>query len=436
MSRFKHFIIDRVGIGELALGAVIFALAYGGLGELGVSLALGGLGVVSLLVLRLYRRLQELVSWQTATQRGFEQNLANLSNEVTRLAEVTNDRFAATASRLEKFDEIASRLDKAEQSTAEAINRIEVHAKRLSGLDATLAAVNRRLRSAERDTDIVRNSVIEAAQTGHFPDHFYTANSFNPEISVLPTIFDFTEQKIAFDVGANRGEFTAALRHAGFAVHAFEPLPALKVLLTERFQAESEAVHIHEVACSDSDGSAQLHLAAVDDHGIDATLFSTLSEHPGFEGFTFSETITVPVRRLDTIFADAAPMSIGLLKTDTEGNDLSVLKGATTIDAAVLMVEFWDKDYVFNAGTVRNSLQDYLAALDRKKYPFWIVMWRGITRDDFGITAGTDETPSGSWGNILFLSNADLVDSIVKWARRTYGARRVATAEISQAASL
>lgn len=46
-------------------------------------------------------------------------------------------------------------------------------------------------------------------------------------------------------------------------------------------------------------------------------------------------------------------MSFGT-DSDTEGKDISVLRGATTIDAAVLMVEFWDKEYVFNAGETRN----------------------------------------------------------------------------------
>jgi FkbM family methyltransferase len=473
MSYLGNKIIDTAGIGELICGIAVFALAYWSSAGFGAALALAGLAALAVLVIRVYRRLQASIAGQEKALAAFRLDIEQ------RLAQASSTSDASMESVTARFADIASLLEQTNRSAAVTAKRLSTSSKRLSGVEAALqmitaahkdippldpaeltdnvtaaaiaaaeavagreqntvrnltsqlSAANERLRLMERDADTVRSGVIEAVQTGHFPPHFYTASSFNPEVAVLPTIAEFVEPKVAFDVGANRGEFTAALRHAGFAVHAFEPLPALNAHLTERFAADADAdtVRIHAVACSDSDGSAQLHLATVDDQTIDATLFSTLNEHPAFNGFAFSEAITVPVRRLDTIFSDAAPMSIGLLKTDTEGNDISVLKGASTINAAVLMVEFWDKDYVFNVGTVGNSLQDYLAEIDRNKYPFWIVMWRGSSRDNFGVAAGIEETPSGSWGNILFLSNQALTDAVLVWARQTYGASRVKIVE-------
>lgn len=292
-------------------------------------------------------------------------------------------------------------------------------------LGKRMAKAEQRIGLMERDADIVRSGVIDVARLGRPSPPFYTAGSFDPEIDVLPTLAEFMATRLAIDVGANRGDFTAALARLGFAVHAFEPLPALHTILAERFSKETDTVYIHMLACSDVDGAEQLHLAKVDDKTIDPTLFSTLSEHPAFNGMAFENSITVPVRRLDTVFADSVPLSVGLLKTDTEGKDISVLRGATMIDAAVLMVEFWDKEYVFNAGETRNNLHDYLEFVDRKKYPFHIIMWRGGGRDEFGITAGGLETLPGSWGNIIFLSDAALVDAILNWARLTYGADRV-----------
>ncbi|WP_439497837.1 FkbM family methyltransferase [Bosea sp. (in: a-proteobacteria)] len=470
MSYFRDTNINIAGIGVIC-GIAVFTLASWISVGFGAALALAGLAALSVLVVRLYRRLQASIARQekalAALHLDIEQRLTQASGASDESMQSVATRFADIDSLLEQTNRLAAAMAK----------RLNTSSKRLSGVEATLqmitsankdippldpaeltdnltaaavaaaeavagreqntvrnltsqlSAANERLRLMERDADTVRSGVIEAVQTGHFPPHFYTASSFNPEVAVLPTIAEFVEPKVAFDVGANRGEFTAALRHAGFAVHAFEPLPALNTHLTERFAADADKVRIHAVACSDSDGSAELHLATVDDNTIDASLFSTLNEHPGFNGFAFSNSITVPVRRLDTVFGDAAPMSIGLLKTDTEGNDISVLKGASTINAAVLMVEFWDKDYVFNVGTVGNSLQDYLAEIDRKKYPFWIVMWRGIARDNFGVAAGIEETPPGSWGNILFLSNPTLTDAVLAWARQTYGASRVKIVE-------
>lgn len=328
-------------------------------------------------------------------------------------------------------DEVAQLLPDIARRDAEAAqerSELALQPTCVQALASQLSQAVLNLRAMERDADIVRTGVIEAVRAGSLPARFYTAGSFNPEADLLPIIAEFVSPRIAIDVGANRGDFTAALRRSGFVVHAFEPLPTLYAALSERFSLEADQVYVYQLACSDNDGSARLHLAAADDQTIDSTLFSTLSEHPSFDGLTFDDSIEVPLRRLDTVFSGSIPIAIGLLKIDAEGHDVSVLKGASGIDAAVLMVEFWDRDYVFNAGTTRNSLGDYLKTIDQTKYPFRIVMWRGRTRDEFGIDAGASETRSGSWGNIMFLSDASLHDAVVDRARRTYGADRVGTA--------
>ncbi|MGY6250771.1 FkbM family methyltransferase [Bosea thiooxidans] len=342
---------------------------------------------------------------------GLEQRMASLDMELRMSLTKNDDRFAELG---DLAATVATVADEHSQTKGEQAE-----------LGKRMAKAEQHIGLIERDTDIVRSGVIDVARSGRPSPPFYTAGSFDPEIDVLPTLAQFMESRLAIDVGANRGDFTAALARLGFAVHAFEPLPALHTILAARFSKEPDTVHIHMLACSDVDGAEQLHLAKVDDKTIDPTLFSTLSEHPAFNGLAFENSITVPVRRLDTVFAEAAPLSVGLLKTDTEGKDISVLRGATTIDAAVLMVEFWDKEYVFNAGEIRNNLHDYLEFVDRKKYPFHIIMWRGGGRDEFGITAGGLETQPGSWGNIIFLSDAALVDAILNWARLAYGADRV-----------
>lgn len=362
-----------------------------------------------------------------------EQRMVDFDTELRRLTAQEDDRFARLEQHRAGLDtEFRMSLTKNDDRFAElgdlAATVADEHSQtrdEQADLGKRMAKAEQRIGLIERDADIVRSGVIDVARSGRPSPPFYTAGSFDPEIDVLPTLAEFMAPRLAIDVGANRGDFTAALARLGFAVHAFEPLPALHAILAERFSKETGTVHIHTLACSDVDGVEQLHLAKVDDKAIDPTLFSTLSEHPAFNGLAFESSITVPVRRLDTVFADSAPLSVGLLKTDTEGKDISVLRGATTIDAAVLMVEFWDKEYVFNAGETRNNLHDYLEFVDRKKYPFHIIMWRGGGRDEFGITAGGLETLPGSWGNIIFLSDAALVDAILNWARLAYGADRV-----------
>jgi FkbM family methyltransferase len=245
--------------------------------------------------------------------------------------------------------------------------------------------------------DVVRNSIIRLTASGSLPFEFYTAGSFDPELSMLPILARQLSSLIAIDVGANRGEFTNSLRQAGFEVDAFEPLPNLVADLSRRF-AWDRRVRIHPYACSDRDGKAILHIAQSVDPALDTTLYSALETHPAYDGLSFGNGIEVVVRRLDSVLAPQQPYRAGLLKIDTEGHDIAVLKGAKNIEAEALMVEYWDDSFVFNAGATHNRLEDYVSIIDQKRYPIYIVIWRGISRNEFGFIVEPSQTPRGSWG--------------------------------------
>ena len=55
-------------------------------------------------------------------------------------------------------------------------------------------------------------------------NHPHKDEQFDPEIDILPTLARVLKSKKSIDVGANRGEFTAALRRSGFNVDSFEPM--------------------------------------------------------------------------------------------------------------------------------------------------------------------------------------------------------------------
>jgi FkbM family methyltransferase len=358
---------------------------------------------------------------QTNKLLGLEQSQAEIA--------VHNSRIETAQSGEAALNEQLNQ--KLEASRREFLTQAESLSHRASSLESGVTKLAERMLSAEqslleaaRDGDVVRIGLRDFARTGQLPASIYTAGSFDPEVDVIPLLAQSAVFKRAIDVGANRGDFTQALRGSGFVVDAFEPLPQLVEELKLRFSGDDQ-VRVHGVAAGAQDSEANLFLVEVADKTVDSSLFSSLSKHAGFEGFDFKGGIAVSVRRIDELMAGLGTSSVDLLKVDTEGHDLDVLAGSAGLDARIIMVEFWDEKHPFNAGGTKNRLQDYLDFIDRNRYPFHVVMWRGLLRHDFGLSGNGRSTPEGSWGNILFLPDSSIYEDVLSWGRRTYGDERV-----------
>lgn len=120
-------------------------------------------------------------------------------------------------------------------------------------------------------------------------------------------------QKLAIDVGANKGVYTYALSRLAASVFAFEPQPKLAELIT----AYRHNIQVYEVALSNKSGQLELHIPS--QHGILLSGLATLLPVSGE-----FQTITVPVRTLDSYNFE----NIGFIKIDVEGNERDTLEGA------------------------------------------------------------------------------------------------------------
>jgi len=121
------------------------------------------------------------------------------------------------------------------------------------------------------------------------------------------------------DVGAYRGDFTAAALAAfpGSSALLFEPGPSKAAALRKRFRREP-GVRVFEIALGDETGDALLHERA--DSATDSLL--------AYVGETADSKRLVRVDRLDAVLGEEGAPSVDLLKTDAQGCDLRVLKGA------------------------------------------------------------------------------------------------------------
>ncbi len=135
-----------------------------------------------------------------------------------------------------------------------------------------------------------------------------------------PTIL--TKGDIMIDVGANVGGWTIPASAFYQRVDAFEPNPEIRAVLNQNIKRNKiDNVNVEPVALGDDwqDGRA-LYIYSISSraHGSD----SFLKGHMGYS--STGRTIRVPVRPLDYYNY----RGISLMKVDTEGWEIPVLRGA------------------------------------------------------------------------------------------------------------
>jgi FkbM family methyltransferase len=129
---------------------------------------------------------------------------------------------------------------------------------------------------------------------------------------------------LIFDVGANVGQTCIAFRHSfpTATIHAFEPIQRIFDQLC-RNVAPGPDLHCHRLALGSACGSQVIALQSADDHytmnqvsvAADRNTPANLQE-------------TIQITTLDAFVTEQKISAVHILKTDTEGFELEVLKGA------------------------------------------------------------------------------------------------------------
>lgn len=133
---------------------------------------------------------------------------------------------------------------------------------------------------------------------------------------------------VIFDVGANRGEYSAMiadlLKNKGisdFEIHLFEPQPACVDVLQKRFAGDKRFL-INPFGLSEQMGQADIYFD-----------FSGSSSASLFERkeVDLNQKRTIDLKRLEQYMEENKIGVVHLLKIDTEGNEKLVLKGAGSL---------------------------------------------------------------------------------------------------------
>ncbi|MHB8532598.1 MAG: FkbM family methyltransferase [Solirubrobacteraceae bacterium] len=226
-----------------------------------------------------------------------------------------------------------------------------------------------------------------------------------PEVDLLRGLVGHLEHRTLLDVGAERGEVAEALLGAGIErAHVFEPHPANINALRERF-AEESRLTVHPYAVSDAGGVADLRLS-VDGEGASLPFGHTLIERADTDAIQWRGTIPVELRSLASLVdSGAIPRRIGILKVDTEGNDLAVVRGMGTLEPDIVMVEHWT-ELPEGLGACPWTAEEIGAEMRRRGFNHFLFL---IHRGEFDTFAWDDAAiETGAMGNLVFLHDRTL----------------------------
>jgi FkbM family methyltransferase len=239
----------------------------------------------------------------------------------------------------------------------------------------------------------------------------------NPETGLMAFLYSFLPDRTALDVGANVGDVSERLLEAGYEVFAFEPFPPTLEKLQARLQ-ERPGFHAFGCAIGAADSTLPLHVATDRSGGIygNPTAYNSLLDRPMPSDLVFTDSLPVPVRSLASLHQSGEiPAQVSLVKIDTEGFDLEVIRGMGEHRYPVVVVEFWDDEFLWARAGTRSPLGGFMDAMRPRGYPWSIVFYRVEGSTDVAFYCNGRRSVPKSWGNAFFFRDYELFRTAVDW---------------------
>ena len=164
--------------------------------------------------------------------------------------------------------------------------------------------------------------------------------------------------------------------------------------------------HAFNVALGSNEAMLPFHLAADTSESRlygDVTSLNTFWPHQMPQDLTFAQTMEIQVTRLsECLRRKLVPEDISLVKIDTEGFDLEVVKGADAWSYPLVCMEFWDAAIPFSESTTSYSIEDAVMLMRSHGYFWHVVIYRVWGKDLTAFYCNSFERVPHSWGNIIF----------------------------------
>ena len=187
--------------------------------------------------------------------------------------------------------------------------------------------------------------------------HNYSSDKISGETRAIAQFVKGVAAPVVFDVGANTGDWTAAVLAIAPAsrIHAFEPQASLATQVATRHSQ----VKVNSVALGETPG--ELSLYDYEDHpgSQHASLLQGVID--GVHRSKPRETV-VPVTTLDSYCLEHNVATIDLLKIDVEGFELNVLRGAKRLleEGRIAAIQFEFNEMNVVGRTFLNDFMKYM----------------------------------------------------------------------------
>ena len=239
------------------------------------------------------------------------------------------------------------------------------------------------------------------------------------DIELMTYLYSYLPHRRAVDIGANRGDISSRLLQAGYQVYAFEPFPPVIDKLKNRL-GDHPNFRLFPFALGSENQTQELNIATdetADNTYQDASFYSSLTKHSLSEGLVFTDTISVTVKTLASLHdAEELPKDIGLVKIDTEGFDLEVIKGMGNYRYPVVVAEFWDQNFPFGRSGAMNQLPDLVNAMKERDYHWHLVIYRIWGSSDVSYYCNSAYSLDNSWGNVFFFQDYQVFHQALLWS--------------------
>jgi FkbM family methyltransferase len=221
----------------------------------------------------------------------------------------------------------------------------------------------------------------------------------NAEQRLFGVLAHQIEPKWMVDIGAHRGTMFLPFLQAGWRIDAFEPFTSSFEWLESQF-GQNERVVLHPEAVSDTSATKAFHLATSVDGEQPHDFYHSLEVLRDDDFHRKGDTVEVTTVCIDDLVERGElPPEVGVLKIDTEGHDLQVLKGAGRLSAEVVSVEFWCPEHP--QGPSPYPPEEIVELMQGRGYSNYIVVEHDLA-DNARFRASLSDVPPEAWGNLLF----------------------------------
>ncbi len=176
----------------------------------------------------------------------------------------------------------------------------------------------------------VLHQILKRLNRKIVPMNTFGCHSVQDSLSILGSV---PGPLVVLDVGANIGSFSQEVvkTQPNSTVHAFEPFPAAYHELTRLCQKSAGRILPHMKALSDQPGTSLLFLNSADVTNSLLPNSDSAAEYQPDDYCNPIGTIEVSLDTVDHFCRKESISTIHLLKIDTQGADLKVLRGASDI---------------------------------------------------------------------------------------------------------